>query len=376
LRCPPAKFEKAVQVLQKTTQIYPEHSYDHGYLGDVYQELGQPREAAAQLRMAMQIDPGSAYPAASLMDAYISLDQLDQAQSVYQELKALGIDEAPLRFSRYSLAFMQGDKRVMEEQVAWGKGKSKIEDVLFSQQSDTEVFYGRLRVGRRFADQAVKSAQQVGAKETSAAWLVEQALWEAEVGNVNQAKQMSLEAVSLSRDRSVKVGAAFVLARVGDAGAAGKLANEINEEFPLHTLFQRYSLPTIRAAVALQTNDPARSIEILKQTEPYELAKYGLPGFYPAYIRGLAYLKLGQGEQAAAEFQKMIDHPGIVLNFVTGALAHLQLARAQLMMGDKAAARKSYQDFLTLWKNADPDIPIYKQAKAEYAKLQGDDRLI
>jgi serine/threonine protein kinase/Tfp pilus assembly protein PilF len=364
------ELEKGTQVLEKTIRTYPEHNYDHEELGRVYGELGRYREEAAEQSMSLQIDPYVAFPAAELINAYIALDQLEHAQSVFQEARGRGLDDPQLRFSRYSLAFMQHDKAGMEEQLAWGTGKPKIEDVLFSQHSDTEAYYGRLASARRFADRAVGSAQRAGAAETSAGWRVDQALREAEVGNVDGARQMAFESLSMSRTRDVKVGAALVLARVGNTMTAGRLADEINEEYPLNTLLQKYSLPTIRATIALQLNDPARSIEILRQTEPYELTGYGLGDLYPDYVRGQAYLKLGKGQQAAAEFQKMIDHPGIVLNFVTGALTRLQLGRAQAMSGDMAAARKSYQDFLALWKHADADVPIYRQAKLEYAKLR------
>jgi len=146
----------------------------------------------------------------------------------------------------------------------------------------------------------------------------------------------------------------------------------MNRESPLNTIMQSYTLPTIRAVLELKSNNPTKAIDLLQVAEPYELGDLPMPpnALYPAYVRGLAYLQLGHGKQAAAEFQKVIDHPGVVLLHHQGALALLQLGRAQVMMGDNAAARKSYQDFLTLWKDADPDIPIYKQAKAEYVKLQ------
>ena len=164
--------------------------------------------------------------------------------------------------------------------------------------------------------------------------------------------------------------AALTLARAGEAAQAGKLATKLNQEFPLDTMMQNYSLPTIQAAIDLAKNDPRGAIQILQVTTPYELGSASFGSLYPVYVRGLAYLKAGQGQQAAAEFQKMLDHRGIAGNFVLGALAHLQLGRAQAMMVDKEAARKSYQDFFALWKDADPDIPVLHAAKAEYAKLK------
>jgi len=367
------ELERAIQVLEETIRTYPEHYYDHENLGLVYNDLGRYREAASEQTIGLQIDPYQPFLAASLAQSYVALDQLEQAQSVFQEARGRGLDDPSLHFVGYTLSFMQRDKKGMEKEITWGTGKPKVEDVLFSQQSDTEAYHGHLGSARRFADRAVSSAQQAGAKDTSAGWRLNQALREVEVGNVDRARRMASEALSMSRVREVKLGAALVFARTGDAAAAEKLADEINEEFPVNTLFQEYSLPLIRAVMAMQRNDPTRSIEILKQTRPYELTRVGLglsgnSGFYAVYVRGQAYIKLGEAQRAAAEFKKMIDHPGITRNFVTGALAHLQLGRAQALMGDKVAARKSYQDFLALWKDADPDIPIYQQAKLEYAK--------
>ena len=186
---------------------------------------------------------------------------------------------------------------------------------------------------------------------------------------------MAADALALSPGKVVEAAAALALARAGNPAQSQMLVDKLNQEFPLDTMVQNYSLPTIRAAIDLQNGNPRKAVETLQVTGPYELGNaspdYAVFGnLFPVYLRGQAYLQDGQARQAAAEFQKVIDHPGIVLNFVTGALAHLQLGRAQAMMGDKAAARKSYQDFLTLWKDADPDIPIYQQAKAEYARLR------
>jgi tetratricopeptide (TPR) repeat protein len=200
-------------------------------------------------------------------------------------------------------------------------------------------------------------------------------LREAEIGNAARARQNAEKALALSTGLDVEVNAALALASAGDAAPARKLVDKLNREFPLDTMIQNYCIPSIRAAIELEKNNPLKAIELLNATMQYDLggtsksvAFYGY--LYPVYIRGLAYLKAGQGQQAAAEFQKVLDHRGIVGNFVIGALAHPQLGRAQAMMGDKEAARKSYQDFLALWKDADPDIPILHAAKAEYAKLK------
>ena len=240
------ELEKAIQVLKETIRSYPEHFYDHATLGFVYYDLGRYREAASEQTIGLQIDPYQAGLAAALTEAYIALDQVEHAQSLFLEARGRGLDDPSLHFVGYSLAFMQRDKKGMEEQITWGTGKSKVEDVLFSQQSDTEAYHGRLGSARRFADRAVGSAQQAGARDTSAGWRADQALREAEVGNVDRGRRMALESLSMSRTRNAKVGAALVFARIGDATAAGKLADEINKDFPANTLLQGYSLPTIR----------------------------------------------------------------------------------------------------------------------------------
>jgi len=177
----------------------------------------------------------------------------------------------------------------------------------------------------------------------------------------------------LAPGRGIEALAALALARAGDVARAQKLAKKLNKDFPLNTLFQSYWLPAIRAAIELNRKNPTRSIELLQATASYELGDPEplLAGtMYPVYLRGQAHLLANQAKEAAAEFQKIIDHRGIVLNFPLGALAHLQLARAYSLQGDTAKSRAAYQDFLTLWKDADPNIPILLEAKAEYAKLQ------
>jgi hypothetical protein len=200
-------------------------------------------------------------------------------------------------------------------------------------------------------------------------WAIPSALEDAEVGKDVEARRYESNAAGSPLDRNGKINLAQALARSGRAAEAGKLADEVSAERPEDTLVQHYFVPAIRAAIKLQQHDPAAAVELLRGTAKYDLAFTGFDYLYPAYIRGLAYLDLRDGPSAAAQFQKLIDNPGFAVRHVTGPLAWLQLARAQQIMGDQAAARKSYETFLDLWKDADPDIPIYQQAKAEYAKL-------
>jgi ATP/maltotriose-dependent transcriptional regulator MalT len=252
-------------------------------------------------------------------------------------------------------------------------GKPGSEDLMLAMQADTEGWYGKLKNAHELAGRAMDSAQRNDAKETAAGYQAEAALRDVESGNREQARAEAHAALKLAPNRDVRAIAALVLARAGDTAAAEKLAAELDKTFPLDTLVQRYWLPTIRAAVALGRQDPNRAVELLKVASTTELGEptADLTIFLcPVYVRGEAYLMLHDGNRAAAEFQKFIDYRGVVMNFPWGALARLGLARAYAMQGDTAKARSAYQDFLALWKEADPDVPILKQAKTEYAKLQ------
>jgi hypothetical protein len=261
----------------------------------------------------------------------------------------------------------------MERQVAWAAGKPGTEDLLLSFQSDTDAYYGHLSKARDFSRRAVDAAVRADSKETAAIWQVNAALREAEFGNPASAKQDVAAALTLSPGRDVEMLAALALARSGETVRAKTIVGELEKSYRSQTLLKVYWLPTIEAAIELNANNAAQSLVYLEAAAPYELGdppQFQVGTLYPAYIRGLAYLAKRNGLAAAAEFQKLLDHRGIVVNFVTGALARLGLARAYAMSGDTAKARSAYQDFLTLWKGADPDIPILKEAQAEYAKLQ------
>jgi eukaryotic-like serine/threonine-protein kinase len=251
-------------------------------------------------------------------------------------------------------------------------GKPGAEDLLLAAQADTEGWYGKLKNAHELTGRAMYSAQHNDAKETAAAYQAAAALREVESGNSKQARADAVAALKLAPNRDVRAMAALALARAGDTAAAEKLAAELDKTFPLDTLVQRYWLPTIRAGVALERKDPNRAIELLKVTSTIELSEPTNLTILmcPVYLRGEAYLMLHDGNAAVREFQKFIDHRGLVTNFPWGALARLGLARAYAMQGDTAKAKAAYQDFLTLWKGADPDIPIFIAAKAEYAKLQ------
>jgi hypothetical protein len=257
--------------------------------------------------------------------------------------------------------------------VTWAAGKPGTEDLLLSFQSDTEAYYGRLAKARDFSRRAVDAAVRADSKETAAMWQVNAAMREAEFGNTATGKQGVAAALKLAPGRDVKLFAALTLARVGDTARAQAIVEELEKSYPSDTVLKVYWLPTIKATIELNANNPSQALVFLEAAAPYELGappQFQLGTMYPAYIRGQAQLMARNGAAAASEFQKFLDHRGITINFPLGALAHLGLARADALQGDTVKAKAAYQDFLALWKDADPDIPILKEAKGEYAKLQ------
>jgi len=367
------ELEKANQAYEQSIEAYPRAATPYNNLGVNYTLMGQYDKAAVASRAALQLAPDNEVPYGSLMSDYNSLDRLDESQAVFDNAAAQRIDGPYLRQSRYLLAFLQGDNNAMAQQLAWATGKPGIEDWAFSYQSDTEAYYGRFDKARSFSQRAVDSALHADSAETAAGWKLQEALREAEIGNAGSARKMTAEALALSKGRDVEALAALAFARAGDLARAEKLANQLDKEFPLNTMLQNYWLPITRAAIALERSNTRDALAALQSTSSYELstpAQLPYAPIYPAYLRGLAQTKAGKAQLASAEFQKMLDHRSIMANSVLDPLSRLKLARAQAQNGDTAAARKSYQDFLALWKDADLDIPILKQAKAEYAKLQ------
>jgi len=284
------------------------------------------------------------------------------------------LDSEFLHLNRYHLAFLENDLPAMQEQSLWARGKPSAEDGQLSDDSDTEAYYGRLRKARELTRQAVESAKRNAGTDTAALWQVNEALREAEFGNTALARKAVADTMALSSKPDVELLAALALARSGDTVQSSALADKVAAEFDRDTMIQAYWLPTIRAAIAIDRGDAQKAIELLRTASEYELGEpvqwpaHGT--LYPVYVRGDAYLRAGDGVQAVTEFQKMIDHRGIVANLPLGALAHLQLGRAYKLAGNAGKAREAYAAFLVVWLQADSDIPILKQAKAEYAKLK------
>ena len=368
------ELEKALQVYQVWQQTYPQEITSYSNLAGDYFELGKYEKALEEARAELSLFPNTQDSYYNLGSVYLRLDRLNEAEAVFKQAEERKLEGEYLLAYRYQLAFLKADEGEMARLVATAAGKAGEEDLLLSVQSDTEAYYGRLRKAREFSLRAAESARHTEAKETAAMWQANVALREAEFGNSAPARQHAAAALALGSGRGIEALAALALARAEDVSWAQKLANKLNKDFPLNTLYQGYWLPAIRAAIELHRKNPAGSIELLRSAASYEL---GSPEpllivgtMYPVYLRGEAYLLAHEGKEAAAEFQKIIDHPGVVLNFPLGALAHLQLGRVYAMQGDIAKSRAAYQDFLKLWKDADPDIPILLEAKAEYARLQ------
>jgi serine/threonine protein kinase/tetratricopeptide (TPR) repeat protein len=368
-------LEKARQAYDLWAQTYPRDFILRNNLGLIYGNLGQHDKSLAELREYMRLDAsGLAY--GNLVTSYLQLNRLDEARTTAEKAQKIKLDSPTLHFCLYQLAFLQKDTSGMAKEMAWSRGKPGEEDVLLANEADTAAYYGRLAKARDLSRQAAASARQAEEKETAANYEADAALREALFGNVTEARQRAAAGLNLSSGRDVQFGAALALSVAGDAARAEKLADELAARFPEDTIVQFNYLPTIRGQLALGRNDFSKAVEALQAASPYELGSFALTtnfnfiSLYPVFVRGEAYLFAHQGSEAAAEFQKILDHYGIVVNEPISVLAHLQLARAYTMEGNTAKAKALYQDFLTLWKDADPDIPILKQAKAEYAKLQ------
>jgi eukaryotic-like serine/threonine-protein kinase len=369
------EVEKCIQTLRSWAQAYPRNPLPHANIGFFSAYLGGYEDEVKEEQEAIRLAPTTGPAYANLMEGYIPLNRLDEAKAVYRQALERKIEGQFLHDDMYLIAFLEDDPDEMRRQVAAVTGKPGLEDILISGESDTAAFHGRLAKARPLMDQAVTSAQLAGEKETAALWRLDSALSEAEFGNLARARQEVRDGLAIASTRDAQTLAAVALACVGDQAQARSLADELQKQFPLNTTLNHYWLPVVRAYIELRSGHPAGALTFLQEAAPYDLA-FPLPQYseggqlYPPYVRGQAYLALREGKEAAAEFQKFIDHRTIVANSPLAALAHLGLARAYAVQGETAKAHTAYQGFLALWKDADPDIPILKEAKAEYAKLQ------
>jgi eukaryotic-like serine/threonine-protein kinase len=363
-------FMKARQSFILGEQIYPREVNFRSSLGGLYNALGQYEAGLREYQEAVRLAP-SPITYRFLVYTYLLLNRDEDAAALAREAHGKGLDSS-LGPILYSLAFYRNDTAEMSRQVAAWAGKSEQEYLLLALQADTAAYFGHLGRARELSRQASNSAKRAGENEASATYEAVAGLREGLFGNANQAGQRT----ALAKERSGgpdKYYAVVLALAYAEDGSQG-LADNFNEGFPENTVVQFNYLPTLRARLALSHANPQQALDALEVAAPYELGLptlwfYNWPNLYPVYVRGEAYLAAHRGNEAAAEFQKILDHRGIVLNEPIGALAHLQLGRAYALQGDIAKSRAAYQDFLTLWKDADPDVPVLKQAKAEYAKL-------
>jgi eukaryotic-like serine/threonine-protein kinase len=368
-------LEKATKVYELWAQIYPREEVAPTNLGVLLQTLGQHDKALTQFREAMRISAPDSLGYSNLVVGYLYLKRYDEARAAAQEAISKNFDSAALRMYLYDLAFLKSDRPGMTEQVAWATGKPGKESVMLGLEASTAAYAGKLTVARDFSRQESSSAHRAGDKEMSADSEASAALCEALYGNASQAKQHVAESLATINGRDNQYAAAMALALVGDLARAKVLADDLDKRFPDDTVVRFNYSPTLRAQLALGVSgNGAKAVDILAVTSPYEL---GVPGsntlrtnLYPIYVRGEALLASHQGTLAAAEFQKILDWPGVVINEPIGALSHLGLARAYALAGDTVKSRAAYNDFFTIWKDADPNVPVLVQAKSEYAALR------
>ena len=364
------EVEKATEAYELWAKTYPRDMVPHTNLGVIYSALGQYDKAATETEESQRMEP-TLTAFGNLAGIYLNLNRFDDAAKILQEAQTKKLDGLVLRIDAYDLAFLQGNTAAMEKDIDWGAGRPGEEDVMLSAQADTEAYFGHLTRARDLTRRAVDAAVRADSKESGAIWQGNGALREAEFGNSAVAKQKIDAALTLAPGRDVKVLAAFTLARVGEAARAKALVDQLQKSDGTNTMLKLYWFPTIEAAGDLNAGNASQALIALEAAAPYDLGGPApISNLYPVYVRGQAYLASHNGAGAAGEFQKIIDHRGIVLNFPLGALAHLQLGRAYALAGDTPKAKAAYQDFFNVWKDADPDVPILKEAKAEFAKLQ------
>lgn len=365
------QLDKATAVYREWLEKYPRDHVPLINLGNIDSLLGRHAEAAALYRESLRIDPNELFAYQALILSDIRTNRLEDAVAVYNQAGAHKVDNLNLAYERFHIAFLQADQHAMEEESRAPVEEPNYRSVLLCVRAEAQEYHGRFQCGRELWAQATAVAQQYRLG-TVAAFPEKQALAEAIAGNSKVALELAGRALSVGSKTAPRTDAALAIALSGDDGQAERLANEIDKENPQDTIIQTLWLPSIRAAIDLLRNRPADAINRLRPVNAYEgtSGAEGSRALLPCYLRGLAYLTLMQPKQAAAEFQTILDRRYLTLEFPTGSIAALQLGRAQAMMADKAAARQSYKEFLSLWKDADHDIPIFKQAKIEYAKLQ------
>ena len=373
-------LEKAQQICDLWVRAYPRASLPHGLLaGGIYPSIGKREESVEEAKIALGIDPDFSIGYSLLADSYLALERTAEAEKTLQRASERKLDIPDFYVQRYVIAFLKDDKTGMEREAALPREKPGVDDWMSNAEAFVSAYSGHLEEARKMSRRPADLARKAERRDTEALYEADAAMREALFGNALAARQRAGNAVELSKSRDVEYGAAFALALSGDSSQSQGLTEDLSRRFPEDTIVRFTYVPTIRALVALNHSQPSKAIELLQTAISYEGGTpieggseflLGAGSLYPAYVRGLAYLASHHGVEAAAEFQKILDHRGVVLSDPIGALAHVQVARTYALSGDKTKAKSAYQDFFSLWQDADPDIPIFKQAKAEYAKMQ------
>ncbi len=370
-------MEKAQETCEQWVQTYPRDSMPLGFLGAlVYPTFGKYEKAVDIDKKLVDFQPDFAIAYLQLAFNYSFLNRIDETEKVFKQAADRKLDIPELLLLRYDIAFLKGDKGWMEREVALAQKTPGAEDWIHLREGYVRAYSGQMQEAKRLAGRASEAALQASQRGRAALFEIPPALWEAFFGKASAARQSAMAALSISKERDVEYGAGFALALSGESKISQTLASDLEARFPEDTSAKLTYVPSIRALLALNRGEPLKAIELLKISVPCDLgtplsgspAYFGI--FYSVYVRGLAFLAAHQGPEAAAEFQNIIDHRAIVASDPIGALAHLQLGRALVLSGDTGKAKAAYQDFLTLWKDADPGIPILEHAKAEYAALK------
>jgi DNA-binding winged helix-turn-helix (wHTH) protein len=372
-------LEKAQQICDLWVRAYPRASLPHGLLaGGIYPSIGKREESVEEAKIALGIDPDSSIGYSLLADSYLALERTAEAEKTLQRASERKLDIPDFYVQRYVIAFLKGDRTGMEREAALPREKPGADDWMSNAEGFVSAYSGHLQEARKMSRRAADLARKAERRDTEALYEADAAMREALFGNVSTARQRALDALALSKSRDAEYEVAFELAFSGDVSRSQELTEDLSRRFPEDTIVRFTYAPTIRALVALNHNQPSKAVELLQTTISYEGGTpieggseflLGAGSFYPAYVRGLAYLAAHQGAEAAAEFQKILDHRGVVLCDPIGVLSHLQLGRAYALSGEKTKAKSAYHDFLTFWKDADPNIPILKRAQTEYASL-------
>jgi hypothetical protein len=374
----PRNLELARQTLESWVRKYPGDLMPHGFLAGLTSPgTGHFETAVEEGLKAIEIDPNYSIGYGNVAFAYLYLDRLPEAEALLRRAAEHKIEAIEFSLVRYFIAFLRNDQAAMEREVTERHAKLQAQGFFEQQEALTLAYQGRLNEAARLSDSAISLARQAGLRERAAQFAGARAVWSALFGIREEARNSAAAAAAIFRNRDADYGPAFALAILGDSAQARLIEVELEKRYPEDTCVQFSYLPALRALEALDRNDPAKALEMTQAAAPYELAVPGTAFYagasffgalYPVYVRGLAYSRLGRHREATAEFQKILDHPGITLNDSMGPMARLQLARALAASGDHTKSAAVYKDLLAVWRDADPALPSVQEARAESAR--------